>query len=68
MSHGLTKQTQWKRAAIVIAWVVENDFCNSETGIRLRAETALRTLMPTAPWEYPWSEVVRSVRERSGHK
>ncbi len=67
MSNGLTKQEQWKRAAIVISWIVGSWPELDEADIRWQAIRCLENTHEALPWEYPWREVVASVRQRSGH-
>lgn len=63
----MTKQQQWMLAATCLKYVAKSHRYLSADE---RAKLVVRTLerqRPTPPWEYPWSEVVRSLRDRSEH-
>jgi len=61
----LSKAEQWKRAAILIAWWKEQHGNLGDNYSQTAIANVLELISPTAPWEYPWNEVVRSVWERS---
>lgn len=61
----LTKSDQWKRAHVVAKWAGEPATPEGEFAYRERLRAALEIIHSTAPWEYPWSEVVRSIRDKA---
>lgn len=60
----LTKTEQWTSAATMMKYLA---LAYSKLSVERRDEMAVEYLQnehPTSPWEYPWSEVVRSQRKR----
>lgn len=64
----MTKSDQWKRAAIVLRWIDAERSNLDQPARDKRAVQALQLLHGEPPWNYPWSEVVRSLRDRSANK
>jgi len=61
----MSKAQQWRTAAAVLNLIREMDPMIGEDNMRWRAVDALNRMRTTAAWEYPWVEVVYSVRTRS---
>ena len=61
----MSKQEQWKLAAIVLGFMGSHPSYRDEITRDVYAIKALNLIRPTLPWEYPWREVVESLRDRS---
>lgn len=61
----MTKQQQWRLAAVVIANVDLLNTAEAVSNRDYRALKALSYIYDPLPWEYPWQEVIRSHRDRS---
>lgn len=64
MKMFLTKTQQWVRAAQVMKYLSKSMPNTQESDRDALAIAKLNAERPTFPWEYPWSEVVRSQRDR----
>ena len=60
----MTKAEQWKRAATIMKWLKEGNEHLTQSYRDAQAVNVLEVIHPTAPWEYPWAEVVSSIIKR----
>lgn len=65
---GMTKSEQWLKAAQVRKYLAKSHHRLSEIERDTLALAYLERELPTAPWEYPWHEVIRSLRDRSANR
>lgn len=61
----MSKSEQWKRGAIILSWVDQAYPDKSQSNRDAMAYVALKAACDEAPWDYPWYEVIASIRERS---
>ena len=61
----MTKTQQWTLAAIVLKTMANHPAYINTFERDVYAIKALNLIKPTLPWEYPWREVVESLRTRS---